>query len=116
MQVSLEDIGNKCKAGVDLAYSGWLRQPCTVIADSGLSGAGRDWNAHYVIYLTARANLDDVIVPLTMEIDLEIHGNQLGTLLSRESTCNGQQLQIEVSHFAGSMRDVAWTLNSQVTA
>ena len=44
--------------------SGWLRQPRTIIADSGLSGAGPDWNVHYVIYLTAHANLDDVIVAL----------------------------------------------------
>ena len=81
-------------------YSGWLRQPRTIIADSGLSGASRD-----------------VIVAM----DLEIYGNQLGTLVFQEKVhihviSNCQQLQIEVSHFAGSMCDVAWTMNSQVAA
>ena len=44
-----------------LPYSGWLRQPRTIIADSEFSGAGRGWNVHYVINLSARATLDDII-------------------------------------------------------
>ena len=41
-----------------------VKEPHIIIADSGLSGTGRDWNEHYVIYLMAWANFDDVIIAL----------------------------------------------------